>query len=359
MKTIKTMKTMKTINPQKLLLLALIIIISGCSKNNPDPILNGKYENGYFITNEGNFGTANGSISYVDEYGVVENDVFASNNSFFLGDVVQSMSIINDRAYIMVNNSSKIVVASVDSMNYITTIDVSSPRYMLKVSNNKAYVADWGINGIQVLDLLSNTITSTILCGSGPEAIVESNGYAYVCNKGGFGFDNTVSIINTSTDLLESTLIVGDKPNSAIVDFNGDVWILCGGNTEYDENWNVVSETAGSLVKIVNNNIEETYMFEVGDHPQNLVINDARTDLYFSNGSWSKSVYSMKISDTQLPDIPLINRSFYALGFNDGFIYGTDPVDYSQQGWSYRYMANGTIVDSIQVGVIPGGYCFN
>ena len=105
----------------------------------------------------------------------------------------------------------------------------------------------------------------------------------------------------------------------------------------------MVSETAGSLVKIVNNNIEETYMFEVGDHPQNLVINDARTDLYFSNGSWSKSVYSMKISDTQLPDIPLINRSFYALGFNDGFIYGTDPVDYSQQGWSYRYMANGTI----------------
>ena len=83
-----------------LLTLTSFLIISGCSKNNPDPILNGKYENGYFITNEGNFADANGSISFVSEDGVVENDVFISNNSVSaLGSVVQSMSIIGDYAY--------------------------------------------------------------------------------------------------------------------------------------------------------------------------------------------------------------------------------------------------------------------
>ena len=356
MKTIKTMKTMKII---MLLMLSSIIILSSCSKDNLDPIIAGNYESGYFVTNEGNFGTANGSISYVDEYGIVENDVFATNNSFLLGDVVQSMRIINDHAYIIVNNSAKIEVASLDSMVHIATIDVVSPRYIAQVSENKAYVSDWGINGVQVLDLTTNTITSTIACGTGPEGIVSSNGFAYVCNVGGWGVDNTVTIINTSNDMIENTLQVGDKPSSIVVDVNGAIWVLSGGNTEYDDNWNIVSETAGSLVKILNNSIEEIYTFEVGNHPQNLVINDARTELYFSNGSWSKAVYSMNISDTQLPDTPLINRSFYALGFNDGFIYGTDPVDYSQQGWSYRYMKNGNIVDSIQVGIIPGGYCFN
>ena len=90
-----------------------------------------------------------------------------------------------------------------------------------------------------------------------------------------------------------------------------------------------------------------------------MVINDIGTTLYFSDGSWNKSVYSMNIYDTELPNSPLINRSFYSLDCNNGYIYGTDAVDYVQQGWSYRYMENGQIVDSVQTGIIPGGYCFN
>ena len=140
----------------------------------------GNYENGYFVTNEGNFGTGNGSISFVNDDGVVENNVFSSVNSFALGDVVQSMTIINDNAYILVNGSSKIEVASVDSMFSVATIDVVSPRYMAKVSDSKAYVTDWGINGVQVIDLLTNTISSTIPCGAGPEGITVANGFAYV-----------------------------------------------------------------------------------------------------------------------------------------------------------------------------------
>jgi YVTN family beta-propeller protein len=352
------MKTMKTINPLRLLLLSVIIIISGCSKNNPDPILNGKYENGYFITNEGNYGSANGSISFVDEYNSVTNDVFLSNNSFPLGDVVQSMSIINDNAYIVVNASGKIEVASVDSMKHIVTIDANKPRYIEQVSENKAYVTDWGINGVQVLDLTTNTITSTIACGNGPEGILESNGFAYVCNLGGFGFDNTVSIINTSTDMLEKTLNVGDKPASIVVDVNGAVWVLSGGYTQYDDYWNVVSQTSGSLVKIVNNSIELNLTFPPGNSPSDLIIDDSGNNLYFSDGSFSKAVYSMSIYDTDLPSIPLIDRNFYSLGYNDGYIYGTDAVDYVQQGWSYKYTTSGSLTDSVMVGIIPGGYCF-
>ena len=79
---------------------------------------------GYFVTNEGNFGSGNGSISYVDSY----------------------------------NNASEFDITT----SYLNTIDVSSPRYMAAVSNTKAYVTDWGINGVQVLDLTTNTILSTI-----------------------------------------------------------------------------------------------------------------------------------------------------------------------------------------------------
>ena len=348
-------------NLRKIGMFALAItVLSSCKKDNIDDIyVAGNYEDGYFVTNEGNFGTGNGSISFVDEYGAVENDVFASINSFALGDVVQSMNIIGSRAYILVNGSSKIEVASVDSMYSVATIDAVSPRYIAKVNDNKAYVTDWGINGVQVIDLLTNTISSTIACGTGPEGITVANGFAYVCNVGGWGLDNTVSVINTTTDAVETTLIVGDKPNSVVVDVNGAVWVLTGGFTEYDDDWNVVSETAGNLVKIVNNTIEETYAFALGNHPQDLVIDDAGTTLYYSDGSWSKAVYAFDVNDTALPTTALINKSFYGLGVHGGYVYGTDAVDFTQSGWSYKYTTQGAIIDSVQVGIIPGGYCFN
>lgn len=346
----------------KISLAALLIsTYSSCVKDSVNDVdLPGNYENGYFVTNEGNFGSGNGSISYVSNNGSVDNEVFASVNSFPLGDVVQSMEIIGDNVYIVVNGSSKIEVASEDSLISIATINgLTSPRYIAAVSENKAYVTDWGVNGVQVIDLLDNSITSTITCGNGPEGIVVSNGFAYVCNVGGWGLDNTVSVINVETDVVETTLTVGDKPESAVVDADGAVWVLSGGYTEYDANWNIVSQTAGSLVKIVNNNIELNLPFAEGNNPSDLIIDDYGSNLYFSDGSWSKVVYSMSISDTELPSTPLINRNFYSLGYNDGYIYGTDVIDYVQQGWSFKYTNSGSLTDSVMVGIIPGGYCFN
>jgi YVTN family beta-propeller protein len=347
-------------NVRKIGMLAMVItVMSSCKKDNPiddaGVVVPGDYENGYFVTNEGSFTDGIGSISFVTDEGIVENDVFASVNSFPLGSVVQSMNIIGNNAYIVVNNSAKIEVASVADMKSVTTIDVVSPRYIAKVSAAKAYVTDWGINGVQVIDLTTNTVSTTIACGAGPEGIAVSNGFAYVCNVGAWGLDSTVTIINTTTDAVVTTLTVGDKPNSAVVDANGAVWVLTGGYTEYDAAWNVVSETSGNLVKIVDNIIEATFAFAVGNHPEDLVINDAGNTLFFSNGA----VYAFDITATELSTTALINKSFYGLGCSNGYIYGTDAVDYVQSGWSFRYTENGSLVDSVQVGVIPGGYCFN
>ena len=44
------------------------------------------------------------------------------------------------------------------------------------INHNKAYITDWGINGVHVLDLNTNTITGTIDCGTGPEGITVANG---------------------------------------------------------------------------------------------------------------------------------------------------------------------------------------
>jgi hypothetical protein len=337
-----------------------ITIFTSCEKDTIDVFISeGNYENGYFVTNEGNFNSGNGSISFVSKEGNVEDDVFTSVNSVPLGDVVQSMTIIGENAYIIVNGSAKIEVASLDSMiNLATITGLTSPRYISSVSENKAYVTDWGV-GVQVIDLNTNEITSTITTGVGSEDIAVSNGFAYVCNLGGWGLDNTVSIIDIASDMVVSNLVVGDKPNSVVVDVNGDVWVLTGGHTEYDANWNVISETEGNLVRISNNSIVDSYSFSVGNHPEDLVINSDGNILYYSDGSFSKEVYAFNINDNQLSSNSLISKSFYGLGCANGYLYGTDAVDYVQNGWSFQYSTEGILLDSVQVGIIPGGYCFN
>ena len=353
---------MKMIKNNFLIILLSVLVLASCQNDSIRPnVPIGLYENGYFVTNEGNFGTGNGSLSFIDDRGSVSNNIFAQTNSFSLGDVVQSMEIINEKAYIVVNNSSKVEVANIDSMDYITTIvGLSSPRYILQVSDNKAYVSDWGIGGLQVIDLNTNSIISTISTGQGPEKMLIKDNKAYICNVGGFGLDNTVSVIDTENDVLITNINVGDKPNSIVEDANGNIWVLAGGNTEYDANWNVVAETPGELTTINSetNNVDGSVVFEVGDHPKDLIIDDNGTTLYFSNGSWSKSVYSFNIYNNMLSENPIINKSFYSLGYNDNHIYGTDVKDYVQNGWTYKFNTNGQVVDSNEVGIIPGGYCF-
>jgi len=281
------------------------------------------------------------------------------------------MNIINDKAYIVVNNSAKIEVASVDSMHSVATIAggfFQSPRFILQVDENKAYVSDWGGGfggAIVVIDLDSNIQTGYIYNGASPEGMVIVGGKVFTTD-GGFGWSGSsprVSVINTTTNEIESTIDVGDIPRSIQVDANGDVWVLCEGAANYDPTWSYIeSHTHAQLIKIngVTAQIEETFVFaDSTQHPSNLVINDAGTTLYFSNGGWTKAVYAFDISATELPTTALINKSFYGLGCSNGYIYGTDVVDYVQSGWSFRYSTDGIVVDSVQVGIIPTGYCFN
>ena len=344
----------------KITTLIIASLIISCTRDTNIPDSKGIYDDGYFVTNEGNFGSGNGSISFISNDGVVENNVFVTTNSFPLGDVVQSMTIIDENVYIVVNNSSKIEVASIDSMISLGTIeDIVSPRYIIEVSSTKAYISDWETNSVHVIDLNNLEILSTINVGNGPEKMIYSNGYVYVCNVGGWGYEKTISVIDANNDIVINTIEVGDKPNSIVLDVNDNIWVLCGGYTEYDANWNIVSQTAGSLVKITGNSIMSTFNFDVGNSPSDLVINDNGTSLFYSNGSWSKNVYKFNVSDLELPTTPIISRNFYGLGYDDGYIYGSNAVDYVQNGWSYKYTESGTIVDSVQVGIIPGSYCFN
>ena len=211
-----------------------------------------------YIVNEGGFQKSNGSISRYDPTTkALTADVFQAANGRGLGDVVQNFVVRGSRGYLVVNGSKKVEVVSLPDFKSVATVrGLVQPRYLLPVSDTRAYVTQWGDShgtsaSVKVLNLTTNTIVDSITVGAQPERLVLAGGKVFVANYGG----KTVSVIDPATNRVSNTLTVGDAPNSLALDKNNRLWILCGGQVNYDPatNYNTVdftTTTAGSICSL-------------------------------------------------------------------------------------------------------------
>ena len=342
-----------------------ILFFASCSNDDDIPIITdppgplGDYEDGILITNEGPFGTGTGTVSFISEdFSTVNGSIFNTVNEIDLGNIVQSMGFSEEKAYIVVNNSHKIHVVDRYSFELITTIEtgLNNPRNFIAV-DNKGYVTNWGDpldnndDFVAVIDLTTNTVTGSISVDFGPEKLVTDRNNVYVAHQGGWGQNNKITIIDTSNDSINSTVDVGDVPNSMAL-LGNNLWILCGGNPSFTGN-----ETNGRLVKLDlnSNNLIQAFDFETTDHPSSLSL-DGENLLFNLNGA----VFSMDSNATALPSENIIDGFFYTMTANNGKLYTTDAGDFSSNGTLKVYdLSTNTEIESFTVGIIPGGIYFN
>ncbi len=343
----------------------VVWLITSCEKEKHTGVIPTSLK-GVFVINEGAFGQSNGDISFISENEMTKNiNLFLGVNNRPLGDVVQSMSIIDNKGYIVVNNSQKIEIVRMNDFKSIGVINgFSSPRFILKVNSSTAYVSNWNDNNIKIINLGTNSITGTIPGGNGPEQMIKVNDKVYVVNVGGFGNDSTVTIINTLSNSVDTTFIAGINPNSLQLDANGFLWVLCGGTLGHDFTPATSDDIGGKLIKVdpATNAIIATFNFSQYEHPLKLAINDSKSKVYFLRGSsaYTGNVCSMEINAATLPGAALINREFYGLGINPSNenIYGSIG-SFSANSYVLQYKNNGALVDSTQVGIGPNGFVFN
>ncbi len=337
-------------------LLIASLLFAACEDDSENPPIWGDLNNHIFVLNEGNFGSSNGSLTAVSrETGLVWNNIFEMVNNFQLGDVVQSMTFHNGKAYIVVNNSEKIEVVDASTFESEGTIEgLPAPRYFLPINNDKAYVTNFTIGNmttLSIIDLKTNEITKTIPTGWG-EQMVMSDGKVFVGIMNSFD----MMVIDAATDEVLQTLSVTYSPNSLQVDRNGKVWSLSDGG--------FYNEDIPALRRIdpITLQTEQVFTFANADAaPQRLAINDSGDKLYYLE---SGQVWRMDITDNALPDLPFItsdDSSFYGLGIdpaNDN-IYTSDAADFQSKGGVTYYRLDGTPIDSFEAGVIPGNFSFN
>lgn len=319
---------------------------------------------GVVIANEGSFGASNSSLSmYYPDGDSIVNDLFSKVNNRPLGDVFQSIGFSENFAYLIINASNKIEVVDKRSCEEVATItNLESPRYFTNISSKKAYVSLWGGNGkVGVLNTTTNSIEKTIVVGTGPEKMVVANSNAYVANCGGWGTDNRVSVINTQTDEVSATITVGDNPKDLVVDKNDKVWVLCSGNVVY-QGYSIVSQTSSKLIRInpKTNAIEKTIDLGETYHPSQLEINSNGDVLYYG-GDWSISgIFALPIASETKATTPLVDDYFY--GFNvdpeSGIIYGLQAPTFTNSGSLKRYNPTGEALGTFTLGVGPNGAYF-
>ena len=346
-----------------LLFLLSSLIFSSCMKWDygleEDFQVEGK---GLFITNEGNFQYGNASLSYYNpEIKQVENEVFYRANAMKLGDVAQSMIIRDSIGWIVVNNSHVVFAININTFKEVGRItNLTSPRYMHFINDEKAYVTQLWDNRIFIVNPQRYEIIGHIHCpnmtmeSGSTEQMVQYGKYIYVnC----WSYQNRILKIDTELDSVVDELIVGIQPTSLVIDKNNKLWTITDGG--YDGSPYGYEAPSLYCIDAETFKIEKQFRFNLGDAPSEVQLNGTRDMLYWINDD----IWAMSVDDERVPIRPFLPSEgtiYYGLTINphNGDVYIADAIDYQQQGKIYRYSRNGELIDEFYVGIIPGAFCW-
>lgn len=333
-----------------LFLLAVALLLGNACKEKKPPKTEKLYEDGVFIVNEGNFQGGNASLGFLDlATQKADLGIFEAVQERPLGDVAQSMTIRNQRAWLVVNNSGKIEVMDLPTLApHCTLTGLTSPRYLHFISDTKAYVTDLYSKSISIVDPSSCALTGSIATGGWTEGIVAAGGFIWVAQTG----TNKVLKIDPNTDQLLDSILVGRAPVDLLVQ-GGKLLVLCNGGLQ---------ESNGLLTEIVptQDSSRTLYSFpNLNASPSRLRISPSGQTLYWL---YEGAVYTAPTSNPAAATvlIPPNNRNFYGLEVDPdtGNLYVLDARDFVQSGQLLRYTPSGQPIDSYATGIIPSTVVF-
>ncbi|MEG1863709.1 MAG: YncE family protein [Alistipes sp.] len=347
------------------LLLLVALAASSCMKweynLDKDFSVNPQAGRSLFVINEGNFQYGNATLSYYDTAKkTVENEVFLRANGQKLGDVAQSMVVRDNIGWIVVNNSHVLFAIDLTTFKEVGRItNLTSPRYIHFISDEKAYVTQLWDNRIFIINPRKFEITGyittdmTMQTGS-TEQMVQYGRYVYTnC----WSYQNRILKIDTQTDRVVGQLTLGIQPTSLVLDKFDKLWTITDGGYEGSP----YGHEAPSLYRIDAETfqIEQQFKFKFGDSPSEVQLNSGCDTLYFIN----RSVWRMAVTANRIPVRPFLESQetkYFGLTINPATseVYVADALDNQQPGIVYRYSAQGKLLDEFRVGVSPGAFCW-
>lgn len=339
---------------KKNLFLSVCLLLCGllmsCSNdNNSIPEIEQDTLSRILVLSEGNFTKGNSDLCAINvESDQVSEDVFRTINGRPLGDVGQSMAIINDKIYAVLNNSAKIEVFDAKTYKQEATIlDTEkqiSPRYIAKLSDKQALVTNMN-NKMILINLESNTIEKYIPTERSTEQLVVVGTKVFIAS----GSSILVADVNNLENLRKIEASAGGS-SKLVVDKNNKIWVIASAGLQ------CIDPTSETVIKTIPLGDIRISSFAV-----RLETDATKSKLYF-NGSKDKAdyIFEVAIDATAMPETALFElkkdevKTLYNIGISsEGFVYICDARDYSQRGLLHKFNTKGELLKSYTVGIIP------
>lgn len=335
------------------------LILVSCDKCKTDEPEVADYSSGAYIINEGSFGNLNGSVTWTLNNVLVANP-FADANGTALGDVISDFDVVNGKFYAVSNSTAKVIVMNATTFKVEAEITgFAYPRSFQYVGNGMAAVSDGSLDGsVKWIDLSTNAITSSTSVGLGPEGMCVFGDRLYVCNSGGWDIDNRVSVIDIPSQSALTTVQVGDRPVEIQADSNGMLWVLCSGETQYDENWTqIIGHTPAALAQInsVDNSVSTYDVGILGDHPLHMAKDEANHKIYISNNT----LLSFDMQTAVFTDFLSQASNGVSVNPTTHEVWVCGETNYASPSTVKVYSSTGTFVKELTAGIAAWKVEFN
>lgn len=337
-----------------------VIFLSACSNDDDNFIqpeeLQGNFDNGFFVLNEGG-GGATGSVSFVNsELDSVQQNVYkTTNDGDDVGNFPQSIFFNGDKAYIISNGSNLITIVNRYTFELIGKIDsgLEVPRYGI-VKNGKAYVTNQaGLGGddddyLAVINLETNEVVDTVLIGYTAETLEENNGNIYI-QGAAYGNGNHIVVYSITNNEIENVIETKEGLNS------------------FDIENNILYAMSTTAIQKINLNMEDptattAFSFNYTNTPQNFQTKE--NAMYYTV---SNKVYTAGLGATNAPQDPIVTYEsespdyafMYGFAVENARVYIADGGDFASDSFIKVFDLNGDEIAKLPVGIAPNGFYFN
>ena len=321
-----------------------------CVKDEPQPLVApivNMATNRVVMTAEGNYGSGNASVYVWDQVSDrASGDVYQAVNGKSCGDVLQSLLHVNKNYFLVMNNSGKIIVTDQEFKKTAEINGLASPRYILQVTDAKAYVSDLQANKISIVNLKESALKGSIPCRGWTEQMCLIYNKVFVTNLS----SRYLTIINSITDQVIDSIEVGAGAGSLITDAGDKLWVLCRGDIALKEKARLVQIDPVTLVIL--------QKIELEGSPFNLCVDGSGSYLYFLNAGLYRFKITGKLAEKIYGEA---SSNFYGLAVDPatGNLFVSDAMDYSQASTISILSKDGTLKKSIKAGINTGGFYFD
>lgn len=332
-----------------------------------------------YVINQGNaYGGVAGTIDRlgIDYSGTAApdttytSDVFTTVNGQSLGSTPENAIVYGSHLYVPMNGENLVWVLNAKTLKIEKQITTTAPMWVV-ANAGKVFVSNYAEDGtVSVIDTTSLSVTSTVAVGPYPEQMCSDRGSVYVSVSDGLNYSagyangKRVSVINASTCAKEKDFTVGINPGPLAADFDGNIFVVSRG--DYGATPATVQKidaTTGAVTDVCEGSLIATYgnvLYVINSVTDWTDWTNPQTVITYSSYNTTTGT---KLGDTFLDaaNLPAYPVSIAIEPLTGDFYITSDQSSsgYSLQGYLYVYRHDGQLLHRYDAGIHPYAVAFS